>query len=215
MEKPILATNIDGFLIKHAAFIEPHKAWFDRVIRLTGDKSLEKWKGRKDYFTGVDIAMAKIMPEASDEKRTKQARDWYQQDVIDYINIHPELIYKKAIEVLKKAKSRFILALVTVNTKEHIKQILEAVGISDLYDIVYAIPASEKPDKASLFKNFVQEYGEPKYYIAARSKEAFEECLKLGTLCIYACWDEFDRKIGNIAREKARTPQEMELVISR
>lgn len=213
MEKPILATNIDGLLIKHEAFIEPHKAWFDRAIKLTGDKSLEQWKNKKDYFKGVDIAMAKIMPEANDEERTIQARKWYQEDVVNYIKTHPDLIYKKAIEVLEKAKLRFTLALVTINTQEYISQILEAAEISDLYNIIYAIPASEKPNKASLFKNFVQEYGEPKYYIAARSKEAFEECLKLGTLCVYACWDELDPEIEKMACEKAKTSQELEVLI--
>lgn len=213
MEKPILATNIDGLLIKHEAFIEPHKAWFDRAIKLTGDKSLEQWKNKKDYFKGVDIAMAMIMPSATEQERTIQARNWYQEDVVDYIKTHRKLIYKKAVEILKRAKSRFTLALVTVNTKEHIKQILEAAEISDLYDLVYAIPSSEKPNKASLFKNFVEDYGEPKYYIAARSKEAFEECLKLGTLCIYACWDELDPEIEKMACEKAKTPQEIEVLI--
>ena len=55
MEKPILATNLDGFLIKHEAFVEPHKAWFDRAIKKTGDTSLEEWKGSKEYFKGVKI----------------------------------------------------------------------------------------------------------------------------------------------------------------
>ena len=213
MEKPILATNIDGFLIKHEAFIEPHKAWFDRAVKLTGDKSLEQWKNRKDYFKGVDIAMAKIMPQSTEKERTIQARNWYQQDVVTYIKTHQETIYKKAVEILKISKSKFTLALVTVNTNEYIKQILEAAGISDLYDIVYAIPSSEKPDKATLFKNFVERYGEPKYYIAARSKEAFEECLKMGTLCIYACWDELDPEIEKMACEKVKSPQEIELLI--
>jgi hypothetical protein len=74
MGKPILATNIDGLLIRHEAFIEPHKAWFDRAIKKTGDKSLGEWKGRTDYFLGVDKAMEKLMPKASKEERTEQAR---------------------------------------------------------------------------------------------------------------------------------------------
>ncbi len=74
MEKPILATNIDGFLIKHEAFIEPHRVWFDRAILLTKDSSLNQWKGHPEYFKGVNLAMEKIMPTASKEKRTSQAR---------------------------------------------------------------------------------------------------------------------------------------------
>lgn len=74
MEKEVLATNIDGLLVKHEVFVEPHRAWFDRAIKLTGDKSLEKWKGREDYFKGVDIAMKKISPNASEKERTAKAR---------------------------------------------------------------------------------------------------------------------------------------------
>lgn len=215
MNKPILATNIDGFLIKHKAFSEPHKAWFDRAIKLTGDKSLGQWKDKKDYFKGVDLAMLKIMPTASDKERTTQARKWYQEEVVSYIKKHPEVVYTKIAEILKSAKSKFILALVTVNTREHIREILKAANLQDLYDIVYAIPASEKPNKAFLFKSFVERYGTPKYYIAARSKEAFEECIKLGRLCIYACWDEFDPEIAEKACDKVENAQELELVISR
>ena len=213
MAKEILATNIDGFLIKHEAFIEPHKAWFDRAVRLTGDKSLEHWKGKKDYFIGVDKAMAKIMPQGTDEQRTLQARHWYQEGVVKYIKEHPQVVYKNVTKILRKLKKRFTLALVTVNTREYIQQILEAAGIENLYDIVYAIPASEKPDKAVLFRKFVKKYGPPKYYVAARSKEAFKECLSLGSLCVYASWDEFDKEIADMAIKIVKTPEELEVFV--
>ena len=199
MEKPILATNMDGFLIKHSAFIEPHKEWFDKAISLTKDVSLAEWKGRKDYFTGVDIAMKKIMPSASDEERTKQAREWYQEAVIEYIKEHKEVVNKKLADLLIRLKSKFYLALITTNTKEHISQILQAGELDGIYDSVFASSVSEKPDKASLFERFKQEYGTPKIYLASRSKEAFEECKKLGALCIYFAPDEIDSEIQPIA----------------
>ena len=65
MGKQIIATNIDGLLIEHEAFIEPHKDWFKRAIEKTGDSSLEKWIGKENYFLGVNEAMEKIMPKAS------------------------------------------------------------------------------------------------------------------------------------------------------
>jgi len=74
MEKLIIATNIDGLLLEHETFIEPHKYWFDRAIQKTGDNSLENWKGKEDYFKGVNIAMEKLMPKATAEQRTLQAR---------------------------------------------------------------------------------------------------------------------------------------------
>lgn len=214
MKKPILATNIDGLLIKHEAFIEPHKAWFDRAIKLTRDKSLEQWKGRKDYFKGVDIAMEKILPDKSPDERTSQARRWYQEDVVKYIREHPESVYTNAAQALKRLKPRFTLALVTTNAQEYIGQILEAARLNDIYYIIFAIPETEKPDKASLFDRFTKEHGNPKFYIAARSKESFEECLKLGSFCIYASWDDFDQELASLAKKTIKSPSELESVLA-
>ena len=33
MEKLIIATNIDGLLLKHGAFFELYRNWFDRAIK--------------------------------------------------------------------------------------------------------------------------------------------------------------------------------------
>ena len=215
MKKPIIATNIDGFLIKHNAFIEPHKAWFDKVIKLTGDQSFNQWKGRKDYFKGVDIAMEKIMPNATPEQRTIQARNWYQEGVIEYIkNENSKLIYHEVVNILKKLKEKFTLALITVNTKEHINKILDAAHLTGLYDIIYAIPSSEKPDKAKIFQGFIEKYGKPNFYIAARSKEAFEQCINLGIVSIYAPWDESDQEINNLVKIKITTPNELEKIVA-
>jgi len=132
MTKEILATNIDGFSIKHQAFVKPHKAWFDRVITLTKDKSLAKWKNREDYFKGVNIAMKKILPKASKEKRTAQARQWYQKDVLNYIKSHPNIVYRKPVKILKKLKLKYTLALITTNTKEYIQKILKTAKLEGI-----------------------------------------------------------------------------------
>ena len=97
-----------------------------------------------------------------------------------------------------------------MNAKEYIQQILDAANLSDIYDIVYAIPISEKPDKAELFKRFVKEHKNPKFYVAARSKEAFEECLKLSSICVYVSWDEFDSEIAGIVKKTIKAPKELE-----
>lgn len=212
--KPILATNIDGFLISHDAFILPHLLWFDRAITLTNDKSLEAWKGSKDYFKGVDLVMKKIMPLASEEARTKQARTWYQEDIITYIKFHPEVINQNLAGILRKAKSKFTLALITTNTKQHIQKILEAAGLPDIYDIVFASSVSEKPDKSLLFETFTKKYGRPKYYIAARSMEAFEECIKLGSFCIYYAEENAEPEISKLANQTITTLLELEIILN-
>jgi FMN phosphatase YigB (HAD superfamily) len=199
MEKPILATNIDGFLIDHSAFIEPHKIWFDRAILLTKDKSLSKWKSHPDYFIGVNEAMEKIMPNASEKERTRQAREWYQEDVVRYIEIHPETVNRKLENWLKRLKKKFTLALITTNTKEYISQILKATNLEGIYDIVYASSLEKEPSKQKIFIEFKKKYGQPMYYIASRSKEGFEECRRIGSVCVYFAPDEIDPEIKAIA----------------
>lgn len=209
MQKPILATNLDGFLIDHSAFIEPHRIWFDRAILLTKDNSLKEWKGHPQYFKGVNIAMEKIMPDFSKEEQTKKAREWYQEDVAHYISIHPEVINKKLIETLNKLKEKFRLALITTNTKEHIKQILKVANLTDIYEIVHASSSKDEPNKQNVFQEFKEKYGEPKYYIASRSKEAFEECLKIGAICIYFAPDEIDPEIKSTASKTIKSYKEL------
>jgi phosphoglycolate phosphatase-like HAD superfamily hydrolase len=201
MVKPILATNIDGFLINHKAFIEPHRVWFDRAILLTKDFTLGEWKGKENYFVGVNKAMEKILPDASKEERTTQARTWYQEDVVYYIQTHPEVINKKLKEVLIKLKEKFTLALITTNTREYISEILKASNLNEVYDIILASSSEEEPNKTKIFQEFKQKYSEPKYYIASRSKEAFEECTKIGSICIYFAQDEIDSDIKKIANK--------------
>ena len=213
MQKPILATNLDGFLIDHSAFIEPHRIWFDRAILLTKDDSLKKWKGHKEYFLGVNEAMKKIMPNAKKEEQTKQARDWYQEDVIHYISMHPETINTKLKKTLEKLKEKFTLALITTNTEEHINKILKTANLKDIYDIIFASKTKEEPNKEKLFQEFKEKHGEPKYYIASRSKEAFEECKKIGSICIYFAPDEINPEIKSIAKNTITNEKELVQII--
>ena len=213
MEKPILATNIDGFLINHSAFIEPHRIWFDRIILLTKDESFNKWKGHPEYFKGVNQAMKKVLPDASKKQRTTQARKWYQEDVIHYIKLHHEVVNVKLKRILMKLKNKFKLALITTNTKEHIKEILKVTNLENLYEIIHASSSEEEPNKAKVFEEFKQKYGTPKYYIASRSKEAFEECVKIGALCIYFAPEEINPEIKTIANKTITKPKEIEIVM--
>lgn len=215
-KKLIIATNIDGFLIHHSAFIEPHRTWFDRAILLTKDTGLKKWKGDKNYFQGVDEAMKQIMPNASEEERTEQARKWYQEDVVFYIKEHPEVVFKNIAEKLRelKAEGKYTLALVTSNTKQYINEILEASGLSDIYDIVFSIDLAEKPDKEKLFESFIEEYGKPVAYIAGKNGDRFEKLLALGMITIYATWDTFDERLAKEASRVASSPEEMIQIIN-
>jgi|SRR3989338_242308 len=178
MKKPILATNIDDLLIAHEAFFEPHKAWFDRAIKKTGNKSLSKWKGKEDYFPGVIEAMKQIMPNATDEERKFQARTWYQQDVIKYIQEHPEVIKKDIADKLRRLKEKFRLALITTNTQDYINEILETANLQDMYNIITASQTQEEPKKSEIISRFIEEYGKPQYYLSGKQEPKIIELLK-------------------------------------
>jgi phosphoglycolate phosphatase-like HAD superfamily hydrolase len=178
MEKPIIATNIDDLLIKHIAFVEPHKAIWKILIEKTKDKSLEKWIGKSDYFIGVNIAMDNIMPNATREEKTLQVRTWYQEAVIKYIQDNPNCVNNHIAERLKQLKSKYFLALITTNTQKHINKILVAAGLTKLYDEIIASETEKEPDKSELLDTLIEEHGKPKYYLTGKDDPEITEKLK-------------------------------------
>lgn len=168
MAKPLLVTNIDDLLIKHRAFTEPHRDWFKRAIKKTGDKSLKKWVGKKEYFPGVMQAMAQIMPKASSKKQIAQARKWYQADVVSYIKSNPSCILKTRAKKLEKLKSKYKLVLVTTMSKSYVGAILKVAKLSRLYDGIIASKTEEEPRKADLITQLIKKYGKPDYYVSGK-----------------------------------------------
>jgi hypothetical protein len=178
MEKPILATNMDGLLIEHEAFVEPHKDWFERAIKKTKDNSLRKWIGREDYFLGVNEAMEKILPDASKEERTKTAREWYQEDVIKYIKYHPEVVKKDIAEKLLSIKDKYKLILLTTNTKDYIYQILKVSKLERIYDNIIASDTEKEPKKEELLNKLIKKYGKPKFYLTGKLEDSINDYIK-------------------------------------
>ena len=177
MEKPILATNIDGLLISHEAFTEPHEKIWEILIRKTGNKELSNWIGKKDYFVGVNLAMDQIMPKATKEEKTIKVRSWYQEAVIEYIQENPNCINKKIAEKLKNIKIKYKLILMTSNTKKYIDKILMSAGLKQLYDGVIASETEQEPKKSELIKNLFEKYGKPEYYLAGKEDSETNEIL--------------------------------------
>jgi phosphoglycolate phosphatase-like HAD superfamily hydrolase len=178
MEKPILATNIDGLLIEHKAFVEPHKDWFERAIKKTKDNSLRKWIGADPYWPGVDEAMEKILPNASKEERTKTAREWYQEDVIKYIKYHSEVVKKDIAEKLLSIKDKYRLILLTTNTKDYIYQILKVSKLEKIYDNIIASDTEKEPKKEELLNRLIKKYGKPKYYLTGKLEDSINNSFK-------------------------------------
>lgn len=177
-QKPILATNIDNLLIKHEAFVEPHKKVWAKLIKEAKEKSLAKWIGKKDYFIGVNLAMDKIMPKATREEKTLQVRTWYQEEVIKYIQNNPDCINRHIAERLKQLKTKYKLILMTSNTEKHIDKILAAAGLKGLYDAVVASETEQEPKKSDLINNLIEKYGKPKYYLTGKDDAETNEIFK-------------------------------------
>jgi len=191
MNKPIIATNVDDLLIKHIAFVEPHKAIWKILIEKTGDKSLEKWISKPDYFIGVNLAMDKLMPNATREGKTLQVRTWYQEAVIKYIQDNPNCVNRHISERLKQLKSKYFLVLITTNTQKHINKILSAAGLAKLYDEIIASQTEKEPDKSELLDTLIEEHGKPKYYLTGKDDlEIIEKLKKLDVKIIKP--DELD-----------------------
>ncbi len=169
--KPIIATNIDGLLIKNEAFTEPHKAWFERAIKKTKDNSFRKWIGKENYFIGVNEVMEKLMPSSSKEERIYQARKWYQEDVVKYIKSHSEIVKKDITKKVASLKEKYRLILVTSNTKDYINKILKASKLEGIYDSIIASKTEEEPDKEELIRELVKKYGKPKYYLTGKPED--------------------------------------------
>lgn len=169
--KQIIVTNIDGLLIDTSASIEPHRIWFDRAILLTKDNSLTKWKGHPQYFIGVNEAMEKILPNSTKEERTAQARRWYQEDVIYYISIHPEVVKKEIADKILSVKDKYKIILLTTNTKDYIYEILKVSKLEKIYDNIIASNTEEEPDKGKLLDKLIKKYGKPKYYLTGKLED--------------------------------------------
>ena len=122
--------------------------------------------------------MEKIMPNASKEKRTAQARKWYQEDVIEYIKTHPETIKKNIAEKLKKLKANYKLILITTNTKDYIKKILKVSNLEGIYDEIIASKTEQEPNKKELLDELITQYGRPKYYLTGKPDEKINNVLK-------------------------------------
>ncbi len=185
--KQIIATTLSGLFIKSTPWKEAHKIWFERMVEETGDESFRQWIGKADYFEGVNLAMAKLMPDASKDERTREARKRFMQSVIDFVKDNKdELINTDIIEYFKSLKDRFMIALITTNVKDFIDKLLSAAGLDDFFDIVEASNLEEEDDKVSVFERFISKYGKPVVYFGGDRKELYDYCKQKSLFCVFA-----------------------------
>jgi len=184
--KPIIATTLSGLFIKTTPWKEAHKKWFEQIIKETGDDSFRQWINREDYFEGVNLAMTRIMPDASKEERTKEARKRFMQAVVGCIKENKGPVNKDVADFFISLKEKYSLALITTNTKDFINKILDMTKLSNLFDIIEASESSEEDDKAAVFERFIKKYGKPLIYIGGDRKDSYDFCKQRNILCAFA-----------------------------
>ncbi len=185
--KPIIATTLSGLFIKSKPWKEAHNLWFEQMVKETGDESLRQWVGKANYFEGVNLAMSKLMPDASREERTREARRRFMQTVTDYIKEHnDDVINRKIVEYFKSLKDRFRLALITTNTAKFLNEILEETGLDELFDIVECSSSVEEDDKIAVFERFFEKYGKPVVYFGGKRRDTYDYCRERNIFCVFA-----------------------------
>jgi len=185
--KKIIATTLSGLFIKTAPWKEAHRLWFERIVEQTGDESFRQWVAKTDYFDGVNLAMARIMPDASKEERVREARRMFMQQVLGYIKENRESVVNRDVaEFFRGIRQKYALALVTTNTRDFIDEILSAAGLSDFFDIIEASPSSEEDDKVAVFERFVEKNGKPAVYFGGERKDSYDFCRQKNIFCIFA-----------------------------
>lgn len=162
--KPILALGLKNVVIDASAWDLAHKYWFETMALRLQDESVKQWIGQPDYFVGVDRVMAQAMPDASEEERTRAARALYMKSVVKYVQEEGEVLQEN-VDALHSLQDSYHLALCTTNTKDTVDAILNAVGLTNMFDIVVASEKEEKDDKQAVFQRLWELHGQPIAYV--------------------------------------------------
>lgn len=183
--RPIIATNICGLFLKSSPWKDAHKQWIDNIVKETGDDSFKQWLFRTDYFEGVNLAMSKLMPDATKEERVREARKRYMELVIENIKQNKEkIVNNDIVEYFKSLKEKYKIALITTNTEEFIHKILSIAGLKDLFDIVEACKMEEEDDKVKVFERFVKDHGRPAIFFGSTRQKIYDYCRKNNIKCV-------------------------------
>ena len=208
MTKPIIATTFSGLYIKSTPWKKAHILWFQQASKQLNDPLIKDWAYRDDYFKGVDEAMKRIYPNLSDSQRTKEARNSFFDSVCQYIQQNPDVRNNEVIELFKKLKSKYEIALITTNTAEAINRILKIINLEDLFDIIEASNPDEKDDKTLVFDRFIRIHGKPFIYIGGDRKDSFDYCKQHSIRAVFANLEDKEDMSGV---ESAHNLKEIEL----
>lgn len=194
MVKPVIAVDFDGALMKHRPFEKAHIGWFKFMSILLKDKSINRYSRLENYFPKVHLVMKRYLGKVSEKARTEFARRLYAVATIAETKKN-DLVADFA-RYLRLLKKKYRLALITSAPELAVEPILQKVGCSDLFDIIYKSPMAKQPNKKELFKQFIKKYKRPLFYIG-NGDEDILTCRKLGIKTISVNWVSKGKYKGN------------------
>jgi len=184
-EKPIIAVDFDGALLKSRPFDEAHKRWFHVLSILLEDDSINQYADLDNYFDKVHEVMEKYLGDVDHETRVEFARNLF--SMVTIAEVTKDDLVADFAEYLKGLKGKYRLALITSAPETSVEPILRKIGCSDLFDILYKSPMGRHPNKRELFEEFIKEHGKPVYYIGNGDKD-ITSCKELGVPAISVNW---------------------------
>lgn len=183
--KPIIAVDFDGALLKSRPFDEAHKRWFYVMSVLLKDDSINEYAGLENYFDKVHEVMEKYLGDVDYETRVKFARNLFSMATIAEVT-KDDLVGDFA-DYLRGLKGKYKLALITSAPEASVEPMLQKIGCSDLFDILYKSPMGRHPNKRESFEEFIKEHGKPAFYIGNGDKD-ITSCKELGIPAISVNW---------------------------
>jgi phosphoglycolate phosphatase-like HAD superfamily hydrolase len=184
--KPIITVDFDGALLRHRPFERAHINWFDLFARLLKDNSIKEAGYRENYFDKVHEVMERYLGKGvSSEARVEFARELFA--MVTVAEVQQNDLVAEFADYLRSLKDRYTLALITSAPASSVEPILQKVGCSGLFDVVYKSPVAKHPNKEQLFKEFIEKHGKPAFYIGNGDKDILF-CKKLGITTISVSW---------------------------
>ncbi|MBW3011711.1 HAD hydrolase-like protein [Candidatus Woesearchaeota archaeon] len=183
--KPIIAVDFDGALLRSRPFDEAHKNWFYLMSVLLKDDSINEYAGLENYFDKVHEVMERYLGNVEHEARVRFARNLYA--MVTVAEAKKDDLVADFEKYLRSIKGKYRLALITTAPESSVEPILEKVGCSDLFDVLYKSPMGRHPNKRELFEEFIAEYEKPVFYIGNGDKD-ITACKELGIKSISVSW---------------------------
>lgn len=188
-DKPIIAVDLNGALMRSRPFDEAHKLWFDYYAKELRNPSIAEYGKLQDkeaWLPKVDEVMKRALGEKSDEAtRMQTARNFFAGFVIEAAR--REDVFQDFLTYLNGVKGKYSLALITTMHSEAAVQILDRLECRGPFQFVHGTQANKAPHKREVLEEFIKHRGKPEWYIGRGDREIIT-CRQMGIKTISVNW---------------------------